>query len=121
MYYNSSPRQENQMNLLISPFEPDQLQYSNNNGFDVNNNEYDYSSEYSHHPTQPLDVPIQQINNMNLYNATGMSPVAMTNNMSMSTLYNRSPSPQATESMVKKTILELCSYDSLTNLFILYR
>lgn len=101
MYYNPSPPQESSMNLLISPFEPNQSPYPSNNSqlayddhnqLDYGTDQFDYGSM-----TQPLDVPMQQYSDsLDYVNVAGMSPVALTTEASMSTGYNNlSPSPQA--------------------------
>lgn len=100
MYYNPSPPQESSMNLLISPFEPNQLSYPSNNHqlayddhsqLDYGTDQFDYGSM-----TQPLNVPMQQHSDpLDYLNMAGMSPVALKTEASLSTGYNRSPSPQA--------------------------
>ena len=106
MYYNSSPPQESAMNLLISPFNPDQMPYFNNSDSNYESNPSEYSPNYSQysqlsHHNEVLDYnnneaqafDLQQQNRF--FDMTGMSPVAMPASVSMSTLYNRSPSPSS--------------------------
>lgn len=93
MYYNSpqhqrqhqqQQQQEGTMNLLISPFQPDQYG----------------SAEYSsgrNNSTQPLDVPPMQ-QPSHSYHSSGGGGIDMLSNSSFmlphNTLYNQSPSPQ---------------------------
>ncbi|KAI9470585.1 MAG: hypothetical protein EXX96DRAFT_584941 [Benjaminiella poitrasii] len=87
-----SPPQTNEMNPLNSSFEPDQFQYAVCN----------YSDQFnSSVATQPVDVPIQQSNQVMMANSfydssSCLSPIATTVNpvVSRTSLYSASPPSQ---------------------------
>lgn len=113
MYYNSSPPQESAMNLLISPFEPNQLSYpSNNYQFTNDNNQFEYGNDQFDYSSQPLNAPMQHSDPLDYLNTEGMSPVALTTDVPMSARYNRSLSPQA--DMVR---IDFCLLISLVGFF----